>query len=130
MWTCQECGGNLLERTLECPVCGARRVKIQPQYTSSLTRRRRIVGIWIGLIHFCIAITIVLSMLAMANYPVPPAGSDWIVIPFFIFLFPASLLGIVGAYSNDLIALLLVPITSVIWGWALACLFVPTVPDQ
>ena len=98
--------------------------------TQSLAKRRRILGVWVALIHFCIAITIVLSMLAMANYSVSSDRGEWIVIPFFVILFPVSLLAFVGAFTNDLIAILLVPITSAIWGWAFARLVVPNVPDH
>lgn len=76
------------------------------------TIRRIVTGCTIGLIHFVVALYLTLGVLAAASKPISDPTDKWLLVPFFIVMFPACLLGFLGAYTNGFVALALVPLTS------------------
>lgn len=90
----------------------------------AIDRKRKLIGIPVGLVHFCLASYLTLSLMASAHMPISRPGDDWILLPFFIVMFPTSILGCVGAFAIPFLPIVLVPITSWMWGIAAARFFV------
>lgn len=91
--------------------------------------RRIKFGFVIAAIHLCVAMYFVLGLIAGGQEPIADPADGWKVFGFLIFMFPINLLGLFGAFTNNLLAMLLVPINSLIWGF-LASRFVPQTKDK
>ena len=74
------------------------------------------VAVPVAILHFFVAGFVVLSLFDAAHKPMADSSDAWIMPAFFVVMFPAGLLVFVGAFKSTIVALLLVPANSVLWG--------------
>ena len=85
---------------------------------------RLTIGVSVAACHLVVSGFLVLFVLASATRPIADPSTEWVIIPFFIVNLPLSIFGCVGLYTNGFLAMLSVPVNSIIWGTCAARFFV------
>ena len=90
----------------------------------SLMKRRIKTGAVVGTGHFFLALFVTVGLLAAGNKPINDPSDNWLLIAFPVVMFPTCVLALFGAFTSDVIALILVPVTSILWAVTFAKLLV------